>query len=82
MKMHNLKDTKSMSEKEINLLICVDNNSCVFKDRSDLIVGARIMKEVMSKWGLMMHACSADKNVKLRFYAFHAIKKSETGEVR
>ena len=62
--MNNLKDTTSGSVKEINLLTYVDDDSFVFKDRIDLIVGSRIIKEVMAKWGLTTHAGSLDKKSK------------------
>ena len=40
---------------------CVDNGSFMLKDRSDSIACSRISKEVMEKWGSIMHAGSADE---------------------
>ena len=74
MKLHNLKDIKSITKKKRNLLTCVDDGSYIFETRKHLAAGSKIIKEEIAKWGLMMHAGSVDKNLKLRFCTFHVMK--------
>ena len=66
----------------MNLSTCVDDGAFIFKHRKNLMEGNRIIKKAMAKWGLMMHAGSVDKNLKLMFHAFHVKRKSENGEIK
>ena len=69
MKLHVTKDYVPIIIKEINVLTHADDGSIVIKDRDDMILCIRIMKESMAKWVLMTHAWTSEKNLKLKFCA-------------
>ena len=51
----------SMRTEEINVSVCADDESNIFKDRAEIIAGSRTSKQVIEKYELLTHAGSSNK---------------------